>query len=95
MNKELKILLEALPPDSRPAVEELWGKLPPDIRFEMELTLSGFSKLLKHNPGSFNDLFKLVQRQAGPALAPTSRIAIVGPVNVGKSTLFNSLVTRQ
>ena len=95
MNKELQIVLEALPPDYRPIAEELWGKLPPDVRQEMELTFTGFSKLIRQNPGSLTDLLKLAQRNAGPALAPSSRIAIVGPVNVGKSTLYNALITRQ
>lgn len=95
MNKELQILLETLPPDYRPIAEELWGKLPADVRAEMELTFTGFSKLLRHNPGSFNDLLKLAQRNASPALSTSSSIAIVGPVNVGKSTLYNALVKRQ
>lgn len=94
MNKDLQILLEALPPDARPAAEAMWAQMPSDVRQELELTLTGFSKLLRQNPASFNDLFKLVQRQASPIVAGASKVAVVGPVNVGKSTLYNALITR-
>lgn len=93
MKKELQILLEAIPPDSRPAAEAMWGNLPPDVRRELELSLGGMLKLLRHDPASFRDLLKLISRAASPFIASNSRVAIVGPVNVGKSTLYNALVT--
>jgi small GTP-binding protein len=93
VKKELQILLEAIPPESRPAAEKMWAQLPPDVRRELELSLGGMLKLLRHDPGSFRDLLKLVSRSAGPVLSSDARVAIVGPVNVGKSTLYNSLVT--
>jgi small GTP-binding protein len=94
MNKELQILLEALPHEARPGAEQLWAKMPSDVRQELELTLGGFSKLLKQNPGSVNDLFKLLSRTTSPVLSEMSKVAVVGPVNVGKSTLYNALITR-
>ena len=71
----------------------MWNKLPIDVRRELELSLGGLMKLLRHDPASFKDLLKLVVRTAGPALNTGSKVAIVGPVNVGKSTLYNALIT--
>lgn len=93
MTKEMKLLLEFLPPEVRPLVMEAWGGLPPDMRRECELTLGGFVKLFQKSPGSITDFLQLVQRTAGPAVTPLTRVAVVGPVNVGKSTLYNALVT--
>ena len=94
VNTELRVLLEALPHDSRPAAENLWNQLPPDVRREAELTMSSFIKLVQRNPASVTDLLTLLQRSAAPVLQRASRVAIVGPVNVGKSTLYNALVQR-
>ncbi len=68
--------------------------MPADVRREAELTLGSFIKLAKQNPSSVTDLLKLLQRSAAPMLQQAGRVAIVGPVNVGKSTLFNALVQR-
>lgn len=95
MNTELKVLLEALPHDSRPVVENLWNQMPPDMRREAELTLGSFIKLVKRNPASVIDLLKLLQRSAAPVIQKASRVAIIGPVNVGKSTLYNAMVHRE
>lgn len=95
MNTELRVLLEALPHDSRPVVENLWNQMPPDMRREAELTLGSFLKLVKRNPGTVVDILKLLQRSAAPVLQKANQVAIIGPVNVGKSTLYNALVQRQ
>ena len=68
--------------------------MPADVRREAELTLGSFLKLVKRNPASVVDLLKLLQRSAAPVLQKASRVAIIGPVNVGKSTLYNALVHR-
>ncbi len=91
-HSQLETLLEVFPPESRQGIRAVWASLPPDMRREMELTLSAFLKLFQKSPASANELMTLVQRMAAPALAPLSRVAIVGPVNVGKSTLYNTLV---
>ena len=90
------MLFDSLPEASRPLVKDVWAKLPPDVRRETELTLGAFSKLLRQNPGSFEDLLRMAQRTAGPVVASShQKVAIVGPVNVGKSTLYNALVKRE
>lgn len=73
-------------------MEALWNKLPPDVRRESELTLGSFLKLARSNPTSVVDMLKLLQRNAAPMLSSAEQVAIVGPVNVGKSTLYNALV---
>ncbi len=92
MNEEVTSLINALPEDSRIIAEAIWEALPSDMRQELGTTLSAFSKMAKQNPMAMADLIKLVRRQADPALRPVSDIAILGPVNSGKSTLFNALL---
>jgi len=95
VNTELRLLLEALPHESRPAVEQMWNHLPADVRREAELTLGSFLKLAKKNPTSVTDLLKLLQRSASPMIGEANQVAIIGPVNVGKSTLYNSLIHKE
>lgn len=91
MKSDFETFLETFPPDQRGTIREVWGVLPRDMQRELELTLSAFAGLIRRNPASVGDLLKLIARTAGPAVAPLHRLAIVGPVNVGKSTLFNAL----
>ena len=91
MKSDFETFLETFPPDSRESIRAAWSTLPRDLQRELELTLSAFSGLIRRNPASVADLFKIMARTAAPAVAPLHRLAIVGPVNVGKSTLFNAL----
>lgn len=91
MKSDFETFLETFPPDYRDTVREIWTNLPRDVQKELELTMTAFAGLIRRNPASVTDLLKLVARTAAPAIAPLHRLAIVGPVNVGKSTLFNAL----
>ena len=91
MKSDFETFLETFPPEHRESVRNVWSSLPRDMQRELELTLSAFAGLIRRNPASVNDLLKLIARTAGPAIAPLHKLAIVGPVNVGKSTLFNAL----
>lgn len=91
MKSDFETFLETFPPDTRDSIQEVWSALPRDLQRELELTMSAFAGLIRRNPASVMDLLKLIARTAAPALAPLHRLAIVGPVNVGKSTLFNAL----
>lgn len=91
MKSDFETFLETFPPEHRESVRKVWSSLPRDMQRELELTLSAFAGLIRRNPASVADLLKLIARTAGPAVAPLHRLAIVGPVNVGKSTLFNAL----
>lgn len=91
MKSDFETFLETFPPEHRDSIRSVWGSLPIDMQRELELTLSAFAGLIRRNPASVSDLLKLIARTAGPAIAPLHRLAIVGPVNVGKSTLFNAM----
>lgn len=91
MKSDFETFLETFPPEHRESIRQVWSTIPRDMQRELELTLSAFAGLIRRNPASVGDLLKLVARTAGPAIAPLHRLAIVGPVNVGKSTLFNAL----
>lgn len=92
MTSELDLLLDRLPDESRALARAVWRGLPPDLRRELDLTLKAFLKLVNGSPTASADLVHLVKRQAGPALRPVSTVVVVGPVNVGKSSLFNALL---
>ncbi len=92
MTSELETLLDRFPDESRQLARAVWRGLPPDLRRELDLTLGAFLKVLRHSPSASADLVHLIQRQAGPAVQPLSTVAVVGPVNVGKSTLYNALL---
>lgn len=91
MKSDFETFLETFPPGKRETIRQVWGALPIDMRRELELTMSAFAGLVRKNPASVRDLFEMIVRTAGPAVAPLHRLAIVGPVNVGKSTLFNAM----
>lgn len=91
MKSDFETFLETFPPEHRQTIRDIWGTIPRDLQREFELTLQAFAGLIRRNPASVNDLLRLIARTAGPAFAPLHRLAIVGPVNVGKSTLFNAL----
>ena len=92
MPNEIDQILQRLPEPTREMAEGAWYNLPTDMRHELILTAGALTKLSNSNPLAANDLVTILKRQAGPAFAPISNIAIVGPVNVGKSTLYNSLL---
>lgn len=92
LSKELDDVLRTFPEETRQILKLLWQGLPADVRRELDLTLTTVYKLVSHTPGAGSDLLQLVQRVAAPALSPLGRVAIVGPVNVGKSTLYNALL---
>lgn len=81
-----------LPPEAREGARAAWTGLPADMRQELRLTMKSLVGVLRQQPGTATDLIRMIRRLAAPVYAPVSRVAIVGPVNVGKSTLFNALV---
>lgn len=92
MNKNLQQMAEKLPGFGPQIAETVWGTLPADVRNELDLTLGAFTKITQNNPMAAADLIQLIKRQADPVLQPLTSIAVLGPVNAGKSTLFNALL---
>lgn len=72
-------------------IERAWDDLPPDRRAQLE-------RAIELVPGDVKRWRGLVDQAVGhfrAAVGEKSRIAIVGPVNVGKSTLYNLFVRQR
>ena len=83
-------ILRDFPEPAQATIRQLWGNLSAERRRELE-------DLLTQLPGSaktLKDILGYVADQYKPVIGVKRRIAIVGPVNVGKSTLYNQLIAR-
>lgn len=74
--------------DSRRIVSALWQSLPSERRRE----LLGLLPLLPGQPGKMQKLFELAREQLQMSFGDRRDVAIAGPANVGKSTLYNALL---
>jgi small GTP-binding protein len=81
-------ILALFPPDVQAAVRKIWEAMGPNEKAGFQSLLLGFpadTSLLKL-------LVKLSTAQIRQAFGNKHRVVIVGPTNVGKSTLYNQLV---
>src|SRR5512138_3573561 len=81
-------ILAQFPPDVQATVRKIWETLGPNEQASFLSLLVGFpadTKLLKL-------LVKLSTAQIRQAFGNKNQVAIVGPTNVGKSTLYNQFV---
>ncbi|MHB8776304.1 MAG: GTPase [Anaerolineales bacterium] len=81
-------ILAQFPPDVQATVRKIWEALGPNEK-------AGFQSLLIGFPSDTNLvklLVKLSTAQIRQAFGSKHRVVIVGPTNVGKSTLYNQLV---
>jgi small GTP-binding protein len=79
---------ETLPGPALLAAKGVWNRLSPKQRQQLERWLPGAGSI-----SGVKDIFKFITDNYRSALDHTpSSIAIVGPTNVGKSTLYNQLI---
>ncbi|MBL8055443.1 MAG: GTP-binding protein [Anaerolineales bacterium] len=84
-------LLKEFPPDTRDQLKKAWDALPEPMQKE----LGGSVKYLPGDLTRWKLLLDLALPNFKIAFAEKHFIAIVGPANVGKSTLYNLLVRRK
>jgi small GTP-binding protein len=84
-------LLKEFPPDTQKQLKKAWDALPDPMQKELELS----AKALPGDLLRWRMLIDLALPQFKIAFAEKQSIAIVGPANVGKSTLYNQLVRKR
>jgi GTP-binding protein Era len=81
-------ILKQFPPDVQATVRNIWDALGPNEKASFQSLLIGFPS----DTNLVKLLVKLSTAQIRQAFGRKHRVAIVGPTNVGKSTLYNLLV---
>ncbi len=87
---EIEDFLKGFPPETRERLRTVWEALPLDVQKE----LRRLPLRLPANPARWRLLSKLATAHFRMALGKQRSIAIVGPANVGKSTLYNQFIQR-
>jgi GTP-binding protein Era len=85
---QLDELLQDFPEESRQVLRAVWDAMPVQQRQD----LLGLLPVLPGQPGKVQKLFELSRDQLAMSFGTKHDVVIVGPANVGKSTLYNQLI---
>jgi small GTP-binding protein len=85
---EIDQLIQEFPPGVREHLRSAWDKMPDAARGPLIKAL----RELPADLGRWRELIRLALSHVRVATGDKRRVAIVGPANVGKSTLYNQLV---
>jgi small GTP-binding protein len=85
---EFEDILKILPDKTQEILNPLWDALPDDEKEALKEKFEG----LPYNLNLVNMLMDLSRVQMKVAFGRKNRVAIVGPANVGKSTLYNHFI---
>ena len=85
---EIDQLIQEFPPGVREHLRSAWDKMPEAARGPLVKAL----RELPEDLGRWRELIRLALSHVRVVTGDKRRVAIVGPANVGKSTLYNQLV---
>ena len=83
-------IIQGLPESTRNQARQVWEALPQGIRDDLGATILR----LPGRPAALKDVFGFILDQYRPIWGDKRSVAVVGPANVGKSTLYNQLITQ-
>jgi GTPase len=86
--RDLDELFLEFPQDTRQTIRAAWQALPESVRRDVFSLLPVFP----NSPNKWRKLSELARDQFRMAFGHKHKVVIVGPANVGKSTLYNQLV---